>query len=124
MQLRTALGRSDELGTDRAVCLHLRLALPSVREEIRCRIVDDGPANSRSLVLEFHCGKHVRSKRLLRIFDLDRDIKQRREALTYEQLAQLTTDEDGDRNHLSSETFQREMRRPGLAGHIRSLKRA
>jgi hypothetical protein len=44
--------------------------------------------------------KHVRSQRLPRIFDRDRDIKQRREALAHEELAQLTTHKDGDRDDL------------------------
>src|SRR5260370_6533929 len=71
---------------------------PRTRKFLRNR--HDVPANSCCLVLEFHCGKYVRSQRLLRIFDLDRDIKQRREALTHEELAQLTTHEDGDRDDL------------------------
>src|SRR6516225_10862785 len=37
----------------------------------------------------------MRSQRLLRILDLDRDIKQGREALTYEESAQLSTHENG-----------------------------
>ena len=97
MRLRTALALSGD-GPDRAVCFtgasRSFVAPSNTRKFVRNR--HDGPANSRSLVLEFHCGKYVRSQRLLRIFDLDRDIKQRREALTHEELAQLTTDEDGD----------------------------
>src|SRR6516225_9437200 len=53
------------------------------------------PANSRTLILRFHDRKYVRSQRLLRILDLDRDIKQRREALTHEEPAQLSTRENG-----------------------------
>src|SRR6516225_8495599 len=52
------------------------------------------PANSRTLILRFHDRKYVRSQRLLRILDLDRDIKQRREALTHEEPAQLSTHEN------------------------------
>src|SRR6202011_3239648 len=81
----------------------------------------DGPANSRSLVLEFHCGKHVRSQRLLRIFDLDRDIKQRREALKHEPLAQITTEEAGDLDDLFGRACSGNRARHLETGGFRSL---
>jgi hypothetical protein len=59
---------------------------PRARKFVR---IDTTSANSR-LVLEFHCIKHLRSQRLLG-FSVLTDIKQRREALTHEQLAQPTT---------------------------------
>src|SRR4029077_50570 len=61
---------------------------------------DDAPAKSRTLILRFHDRKHVRSQRFLRILDLDRDVKQRREALTHEEPAQLSTHENRDWNDL------------------------
>ena len=61
----------------------------------------DGPAKRSTLVLESHCGEHMRSQRLLRILDPDRAIEQRREALTHEEPARFAAHENGDRDGLS-----------------------
>src|SRR6266436_7647791 len=61
----------------------------------------DGPAKYLTLILESHYGKHMRSHRLLRILDPDRDIEQWREALTHEDLARFAAHENGDRGDLS-----------------------
>src|SRR5215475_4088221 len=56
-----------------------------------------GPTTCLTLVLQSHDGEHMCSERSLRILDADRNIEQRLEALTHEELARLATHEDGDR---------------------------
>src|SRR6266487_4072784 len=72
----------------------------------------DGPAKRLTLVLESQYGKHMRSQRLLRILDPDRDIEQWREALTHEELAQFAAHEHRDLDDLSS----------GCSAHRRNLE--
>ena len=75
--------------------------IPSIERRL-LRDRHDVPPNRRALVLKFHCAKNVRSHRLRWISDLDRDIKEGREALSHEQLAQLATHKNRDWHHLLS----------------------
>src|SRR5262245_37608780 len=62
----------------------------------------DGPTHPCALVLKFHCTKNVRSHRFRWISDRDRDIKEGRESLSHEQLAQLAAHKDRNWHHLLS----------------------